>query len=129
MRPSLLVFSFFVISSASLTNRSCGNDPEDCNWGIGNLNSCKDPKNATEQIGIEQDLLDNLRFFSQFAAASYWPDNNNSTGDFLKCSGDSCPKVPAGNCPDVEKDEYTTVSEWQDMAGFDDHGKDLKSKK
>ena len=124
MRPSLLLFAWFVACYASLADKGCGDDPEDCDTGFRYFNSCRNPKNTSEQKGIDQDLLDNLRFFSQIAAASYWPGNNNSTGDFLKCSGDSCPNVPAGNCPDVEKEEYLTVSEWEDVAEFDGHGDD-----
>ena len=123
MRQSLLLLSLLAACSLSLTNLGCRDDPEDCDLGFFHVNTCKHPKNATEQRGIDQGLLDEFRFFSQFAAASYWPGNNNSTGDLLKCSGDSCPKVPAGNCPDVEKREYMTVSEWEDVARFDDHGK------
>ena len=122
MKPLLLLFSLFVACTASLSESDCGPDPDDCERGFLTFNSCLNPKNTSEQRGIEQDLLDSLRFFSQFAAAAYWPDNNNSTGDLLKCSGDSCPKIPSGNCPDVEKGEYTTVSEWKDVARFDDHG-------
>lgn len=129
MRPSLLLFFLFVACSASLTNRDCGDDPEDCDLGFLHVNSCRDPENAEEQIGIDLGLLDSLRFFSQFAAASYWPGNTNSTGDLLKCSGDKCPKVPAGNCPDVEEGEYMTISEWKDIARFDDHGKNPLPKK
>lgn len=129
MRPSLLLYWSFAACSASLTQRSCGDDPEDCDLKLFHVNTCHDPKNAAEQKGIDQGLLDNLRFFSQFAAAAYWPGNTNSTGDLLKCSGDSCPKVPAGNCPDVEKGEYMTITEWKDVAKFDDHGKDSEPKK
>lgn len=124
MKLSLLLFAWFVACNASLAEQQCGDDPEDCDTGFLYFNSCQNPKNTTEQKGIDQDLLDSLRFFSQLAAASYWPGNNNSTGDLLKCSGDSCSKVPVGNCPDVEKGEYMTVSEWKDVAHFDDHGED-----
>lgn len=122
MRLFILLFVLFVGCIASLAKRDCGDDSEDCEPGFLHDNTSQDPKDATEQIGIDQGLLDKFRFFSQFAAASYWPGNTNSTGDMLKCSGDSCPKVPAGNCPDVEKGEYMTVSEWKDIAIFDDHG-------
>ena len=100
MRPSILFFSLVVSISAAV------------------------PEN-TEQKGIDQGLLDKLHFFSQFAAAAYWPGNTNSTGDQVKCSGNSCPGVPEGNCPDVEKGEYVTTAEWKDIATFDDHGRDL----
>ena len=70
MRPLFLLFSLFVASGASLIERDCGSDPDDCEHGPMSLNSCKNPKNASEQKGIERDLLDNLRFFSEFAAAA-----------------------------------------------------------
>ncbi|CAD6572071.1 MAG: hypothetical protein ASARMPRED_005038 [Alectoria sarmentosa] len=122
MRSSVFLFYSFVACIASLTKQDCGDDPKDCDVKSLPINTSQDPQDETEQIGIDQGLLDNLHFFSQFAAASYWPGNTNSTGDLLKCSGDSCPKVPAGNCPDVEKEKYMTISEWKDFAGFDDHG-------
>ena len=123
MRIALLLFAFLIACASSLVKRGCHDDPEDCKLGLFHVNECTNLENTAEQKGIEQDLLDKLRFFSQIAAASYWPDNNNSTGDLLKCSGASCPKIPAGNCPDVEKGEYKTISEWQDVSKFDDHGK------
>ena len=129
MRSSVLLFYSCVACIASLTKEDCGDDPTDCDVKSLHINTSQDPQDEREQIGIDQGLLDNLRFFSQFAAASYWPGNTNSTGDLLKCSGDSCPKVPAGNCPDVEKGEYMTISEWKDFAGFDDHGEEPYVKK
>lgn len=43
----------------------------------------------------------------------------------MKCSGDSYPQVPAGNCAAVEKEEYMTMSEWEDVTNFDKNGKPL----
>ena len=60
-------------------------------------------KSVIEQVGIDQGLLGDVRFFSQLAAASYWPGNNNSTSDLLKHCCDSYPKVPEGICPEVER--------------------------
>ena len=128
MRPFIFLFGIFIACSASLTKRKCNPDPDDCKTGLLQFNTCHVSKNQREKQGIDQDLFDKLRFFSQIAAASYWPGNNNSTGDLLKCSGDSCPNIPEDNCPDVENSEYTTVSEWQDVAQFDDHGKLLEPK-
>lgn len=126
MRPVLLLLGiFFIACATSRTERACGKDPDDCNLGFLHVNECRNPKNVSEHKGVEQEVLDNIRLFAQFSAAAYWPGNNNSTGDLLKCSGPTCPKVPEGNCPDVEKAEYTTVSEWQDQAGFDDHGENV----
>lgn len=53
--------------------RDCSHDPEDCDLGFLHVNNSQEPKKATEQIGIDRGLQDKLRFFSQFAAASYWP--------------------------------------------------------
>ena len=129
MRPFLLLFGLFVVCGALFQKRGCGDDPEDCDLEFLSINHCVDRKDAAVQNGIDQGLLDRLRFFSQFAAASYWPGNNNSTGDLLKCSGDHCPKVPSGNCPDVEKADYMTISEWKDIQRFDDYGQDPPPKK
>lgn len=123
MRLVLLLLAIFIACATSRTERDCGKDPDDCNLALLHVNDCRNPKNVSDHKGVDQEVLDNIRLFSQFAAAAYWPGNNNSTGDLLRCSGPSCPKVPAGNCPDVEKAEYMAISEWEDMAGFDDHGK------
>ncbi len=125
MKLLFLLLGIFVACRASFTKRGCEGDPDDCQRGLFQFNTCRNPHNVSEKKGIDQDVLDDLHFFSQFAAAAYWPDNNNSTGDLLKCSGGSCPKIPTGNCPDVEKAEYTTVQEWKDVDKFDDHGKCL----
>ena len=92
-------------------------------WNF-HANACKDAKDAAEQRCINRNRLGNLQFIPQFAAASHWPDNNNSTGDPLRCPGDGC---QAGNCPDLEKGEYTTVSEWKYMADL--HDTDLSPEK
>ena len=57
-----------------------------------------------DMIDIDADTLANLNLFEQFAAASYCPGNNNSTGDKLTC--------PSGNCPLVEADDVITVYEF-----------------
>ena len=129
MRSSLLLFGFFVACNASLKKRDYSHDPEECDLGFLHVNNSQDPKNTTEQIGMNQGLMDSLRFFFQFAAALYWPGNRNWTSALLKCSGDNCPKVPAGNCLDVEAGVYMTISEWHDVARFDGHGKHPKPTK
>ena len=125
MKLLFLLLGIFVICNVSLSKRGCGGDPDDCHPGFLKINSCRNSQNTSEEKGVDQDVLDKLHLFSQFAAAAYWPDNNNSTGDLLKCSDGSCPKIPTGNCPDVEKGEYTTVQEWKDVDKVDDHGKCL----
>ena len=76
----------------------------------------------TEVEGIDAGLLAQFKLMSEYAAAAYWPGNNNSTGDLISCSGDSCPTVPEGNCPQVEAANATTVVEFE-HGPFDDTGR------
>ena len=115
--PCLRLSSRFIVYHAQIDTMMT--DQKIMIWNL-HANACKDAKDAAEQRCINRNRLGNLQFISQFAAASHWPDNNNSTGDLLRCPGDGCPKVQAGNCPHLEKGEYTTVSEWEDMADLSD---------
>ena len=56
---------------------------------------------------IDSNILANLNFFEQFAAAAYCEGNNNvpAGGPKLTCS--------SGNCPLVETNDVTTVYEFQ----------------
>ncbi|KAL8906649.1 MAG: hypothetical protein Q9207_001903 [Kuettlingeria erythrocarpa] len=64
--------------------------------------------------GISYDLLDTFRLISQYAAATYCPDNNDSNDTLLTC--------PTGNCPLVEAAGAVTLSEFEDTPHFDDTG-------
>ena len=68
-----------------------------------------------EKRAIDTATFNNLKFFSQYAAAAYCPGNNNSTGTKITCE--------AGNCPDVQTADTHTVSEFEnsiqtDITGF-----------
>ncbi|KAF2196636.1 alpha/beta-hydrolase [Delitschia confertaspora ATCC 74209] len=68
-----------------------------------------------EKRAIDTTVFDRLKFFSQYAAASYCKGNNNSTNTKITC--------PAGNCPDVQAANTHTVSEFEnsiltDVTGF-----------
>lgn len=53
---------------------------------------------------MTSDVLQQLDFFAQYAAASYCTNNVDSTGDELTCD--------AGNCPDVQQASTTTLYEF-----------------
>lgn len=87
------------------------------------VNRCEDLPTNTETSGIGQQQLDDIGLMAQYAAAAYWPGNNNSTGDFLSCSRSPCDRAPKGNCPDVEAARVTTIAEFKDTPDVDDHGR------
>ncbi|KAL8718610.1 MAG: hypothetical protein Q9225_004273 [Loekoesia sp. 1 TL-2023] len=65
-------------------------------------------------FGISINLLDTFKLVSQYAAAAYCPDNNDSLDTILTC--------PTHNCPLVEAAGATTLSEFEDTPKFDDTG-------
>ena len=69
---------------------------------------------SSTHYGISNQLLENMRFASQYAAAAYCPDNNDSPSTRLTC--------PTNNCPLVEEAGATTLSEFEDTPHFDDTG-------
>ncbi|KAI4122262.1 MAG: hypothetical protein LQ338_005909 [Usnochroma carphineum] len=73
-----------------------------------------DPADTSIHIGISNDLLNTFKLVSQFAAAAYCPDNNDSPDTTLTCA--------TGNCPLVEAAGAVTLSEFEDTPHFDDTG-------
>ena len=68
-----------------------------------------------EKRAIDASLLDQLYYYSQWAAAAYCLGNNNSPGTKILC--------PQGNCPRVEAENTNTLTEFQnslatDVTGF-----------
>ena len=116
-----LAASFFFVS---VTSRHCQhqNIPGDCDRDIHHMNSCKDEKSNTATRDIDQMLLDDIRLMAEYAAAAYWPGNNNSTDTPVSCTGYNCTHVPEGNCPRVEAAGARTTIEFKDTPKFDDHG-------
>ncbi|KUM60987.1 hypothetical protein ACN42_g6149 [Penicillium freii] len=61
---------------------------------------------------VSSSVLDKLTLFSQWAAASYCTNNDNSTGDAVSCE--------AGNCPLVESADTTTLYEFNESCSYGD---------
>ncbi|KAL9046423.1 MAG: hypothetical protein Q9214_000735 [Letrouitia sp. 1 TL-2023] len=71
-----------------------------------------------EKRMVETETFENIKFFEQFAAAAYCPDNNKDKTGGTKVT---CPK--GNSCPLVEADNVTTVIEFEnsrktDVTGF-----------
>ncbi|KAI4157306.1 MAG: hypothetical protein LQ342_008395 [Letrouitia transgressa] len=71
-----------------------------------------------EKKVIDIETFENIKFFEQFAAAAYCPDNNKDKAGGTKVT---CPK--GNSCPLVEADNVTTVIEFEnsrktDVTGF-----------
>ena len=73
--------------------------------------------------GISQALFDELQLMVQYAAATYYPSNVNSTGDKLSCSLDHCKDLPKDNCPRVEEANAFTADEFMNTFNGDDNGR------
>ena len=124
------LFVIFLLSTTlwlTVTSRKChGKDIHgSCDHYWNHLNRCHPTPGDQKTQGISQNLLDDFVLMSQYAAAAYWPGNNNSTGTPLSCSDSPCEYVPRGNCPLVEQANATTTEEFEDTPQFDDHGKSL----
>ncbi|KAL8940152.1 MAG: hypothetical protein Q9216_002970 [Gyalolechia sp. 2 TL-2023] len=74
-------------------------------WGSGD---------TATHLGISHGLLDTFKLVSQYAAASYCADNNDSPDTVLTC--------PTKNCPLVEAAGVVTLSEFEDTPLFDNTG-------
>ena len=82
----------------------------------------KDPPEI-ETKGISLELFDRLHLMAQYAVATYYPSNVNSTGDLISCSRDRCHDLPKDNCPLVEDAKASTCDEFMDTFNGDDHGR------
>ncbi|KAI4189984.1 MAG: hypothetical protein L6R41_001092 [Letrouitia leprolyta] len=82
--------------------------------GDPNLLDFYGPKDSEIHHGISHSLLDTFKLVSQYAAAAYCPDNNDSPDTILTC--------PTKNCPLVEAAGVATLSEFEDTPKFDDTG-------
>ena len=111
-------FSYLVVCVFLLADR-CISAPllesrDKCKHNLGHILSCvNDP--SGEKTGISEQLLQDFTLMSQYAAAAYCPENNNSPGTQVKC--------PQGNCPLVEAANATTMLEFEntkltDTTGF-----------
>ena len=98
-----VLFFFAVINGAALPQLPGSTKP------AGNT-----PPSPEVNHGITDELLWTFNLMSQYAAASYCPTNNNSTGTPLVCS--------AGNCPMVECAGATTIDEFLDSPQWDTTG-------
>jgi len=60
--------------------------------------------NLDSRAAINEGQLTNFKFFAQYAAASYCPNNNNSPNTPVTCASSACPLVEGAGA--------TTVAEW-----------------
>ncbi|KAI9803946.1 MAG: hypothetical protein M1833_000227 [Piccolia ochrophora] len=67
-----------------------------------------------ESRAVLEEQLSTLIFYSQYAAASYCPGNNDSPNTKVTC--------PAGNCPLVEADDAVTTTEFENTLRADTTG-------
>ncbi|CAI7600516.1 unnamed protein product [Penicillium glandicola] len=65
---------------------------------------------------VSTDVLGQLSLFSQYAAASYCTNNNNSTGDSLSCAEGNCPLVEAADTTSLY--EFAKSCSYGDVTGF-----------
>ncbi|KAL8841755.1 MAG: hypothetical protein Q9170_000788 [Blastenia crenularia] len=109
----VLLFSIsyrpFTILAAPLEASSPG-DPLD----FSDYQATSAASELSTHIGISNSLLQTFKLISQYAAATYCPDNNDSANTTLTC--------PAKNCPLVEEAGAITLSEFEDTPHFDDTG-------
>ncbi|KAI9803523.1 MAG: hypothetical protein M1825_001866 [Sarcosagium campestre] len=63
---------------------------------------------------IPQSQLDDFIFYSQYAAAAYCPDNNDTPDTKVTCD--------AGNCPLIEVDDTKTITEFENTFESDTTG-------
>jgi hypothetical protein len=61
------------------------------------------------KAAISTELLSQLSFTEQYAAAAYCPENNTPGSSSVITCG-------AGNCPLIEADKVTTLAEFQQFA-------------
>ncbi|KAA6409823.1 MAG: hypothetical protein FRX48_06435 [Lasallia pustulata] len=71
------------------------------------------PKKS-KHVGISKELLAKFKLYSEYAAAAYCIDNNNSPETRVTC--------PCNNCKLVEAANATTISEFENTIKTDDTG-------
>ncbi|KAL8950163.1 MAG: hypothetical protein Q9222_003791 [Ikaeria aurantiellina] len=80
----------------------------------GSIFDSASPSDQSIHYGISYELLDTFKLVSQYAAASYCADNNDSPNTPLTCQTHNCPLVEATNA--------TALSEFENTPKFDDTG-------
>ncbi|KAL1622078.1 hypothetical protein SLS54_005143 [Diplodia seriata] len=86
-----------------------------CAASLANAAPAPAEQSRIERRDISQDLFDTFKLMSQYAAAAYCPDNNDTPNTKVTCD--------TGNCPLVEAADTTTVSEFEnslvtDVTGY-----------
>ncbi|KAL1648480.1 hypothetical protein SLS58_002235 [Diplodia intermedia] len=76
-----------------------------CAASLANAAPAPAEQSRIERRDISQDLFDTFKLMSQYAAAAYCPDNNDTPNTKVTCN--------TGNCPLVEAADATTVSEFE----------------
>ena len=104
-----LLFLFSVTTANNTTPA-----PGPCRHPKHNYFTCIDDPSNTLVEGIMPSLLDRFRHISQFATATYCPDNNDSPHTLLSC--------PAGTCQWVEAANVSTTTEFENNLQTDTTG-------
>lgn len=79
------------------------------------LFGCGDPSPHETHNGISESTLESFALFSQYAAAAYCEENNNSSGTKITCAAKNCPDVEAANVTSRNEFENSPIA---DTTGF-----------
>ena len=78
------------------------------------LFGCTDPVPHNTMYGVSDEILYNFQLLSQYAAAAYCEENNNSTGTPVTCRTGACAMVEVANA--------TSYLEFEDSKMYDNTG-------
>ncbi len=76
---------------------------------------CDDPSPHDTHNGVSESTLGEFALFSQYAAAAYCEENNNSSGTKITCATKNCPDVEAANVTSHNEFENSPIA---DTTGF-----------
>ncbi len=79
------------------------------------LFGCDDPSPHDTHNGVSESTLEQFALFSQYAAAAYCEENNNSSGTKITCAAKNCPEVEAANVTSRNEFEDSPIA---DTTGF-----------
>ncbi|KAI9844580.1 MAG: hypothetical protein M1838_002145 [Thelocarpon superellum] len=66
---------------------------------------------ARDSVGVPEDVFQNLKLFSQYAAATYCTNNNDSPNSKITCGANACPMVEAANTTSIIEFQHTLITD------------------
>ncbi|KFY59879.1 hypothetical protein V497_04033 [Pseudogymnoascus sp. VKM F-4516 (FW-969)] len=75
--------------------------------------STTESSSVAKLAAIDPTLFENIKYYAQYAAATYCSNNANSSGTPITCEADNCPDVEAANAVSVLEFDNSIITDQQ----------------